>query len=429
MASLRADPFATALERFLSQQAQFSPSSYLLACSGGCDSMALLHWLATHRRQLACPVEVVYIDHNWSQESAHWGHVVAAQAQAYGLPVHCHQLPKDVHTEERARSLRYAYFAQILPEKGVLLTAHQQNDQAETLLLNLCRGAGLDGLSAMPYQKPFAKGAHWRVWLDIERAAIEAYAAAHCLKWIEDPSNQNTQYRRNFLRLEVLPQLARQFPQVVAHLAQSAELLAKSRALQERMCDQHLGEANQLRLSYLNTLDKGEASIVLRRWLKRQHLPTPPLVRLNEWLRQIASGATAAQLSFAQLRLCFYEDVLYCNKEETIAPAPEFALHTFWQGVGDLNVIHLPKHLKKERLRWSLYPPAGAFKPKGCAHHKPLKEWLRLKKIPPFLRAKMPLLWHEDTLIWCGFLGNDEKAGDLRIDWKRTQDSAKIAQF
>ena len=167
-----------------------------------------------------------------------------------------------------------------MEEGDLLLTAHQQDDQAETVCLQLLRGAGPKGLAAMPHIKPFARGWHARPLLTIPRSALHAYAQCHQLKWVEDESNENTDLTRNFIRHDVLSLLKTRWPTVGGMIARSGAHCAESQALLE---DYALEECKNLQGSRLHTLSVqkllkcsvAKQRLVLRTWIAQQGYLSP----------------------------------------------------------------------------------------------------------------------------------------------------------
>jgi len=179
-----------------------------LAFSGGLDSSVLLHALINYRQQYQ--IIVWHINHGLLNNAKSMQDFASKQAEKYGLEFRLDNLNMDSskgNLEAKARDHRYRLFENALSENDALLTAHHKNDQAETLLLNMMRGSGASGLRAIASQKPLGKGILLRPLLDHTRDDIKAYAQTHQLEWVEDPSNQNTRFDRNFLRHEVLPVL------------------------------------------------------------------------------------------------------------------------------------------------------------------------------------------------------------------------------
>lgn len=324
------------------------------------------------------------------------------------------------NAEAIARKARYAVFEEKLLPKGVLLTAHHQDDQAETLLLNLLRGSGIDGLTAMPERKVFGRGEHWRPWLSIRRATIEKYLQQHSLQAIEDPSNADISYRRNWLRHKVFPLLNAGFPNATDNIARSASLLGEVRAFTEQSLDAILYPIKErLSVSLLAQYSESQKKLLIRRWLSHHSLPMPSFEQLQEFLRQLSESIDGqAQIIFSGLYLFAYQGNIYFLEEVFSTKLPEVRADAIWSGIGRIKIKQAPFPL--EECRWALYPPGERFRPCSKLHHKSLKEWFRLYQIPPLLRRRIPLLYWKEQLVWVGEIGNANGFEQLVIEWKKT---------
>lgn len=231
---------------------QYGPArTYWIAYSGGLDSRVLLQLCAMVRMELSISLRAVHINHGLSPNAAQWS---AQCAKDCGdLQIDFQQRTIDAKhavgesPEETARQGRYAVLAELLQPHDVLLTAHQQDDQAETVLLQLFRGAGPKGLAAMSKIKVFAKGFHARPLLNFTREDLKHFAEANQLQWIEDESNLNTGYTRNFLRHDIMPLLKKRWPNMSNTLSRSAENCAEMVAVVEEVAVADLRELGGLR--------------------------------------------------------------------------------------------------------------------------------------------------------------------------------------
>lgn len=206
---------------------------YLIGFSGGRDSHVLLDGLIKLRDtgELTTLLKVIHINHHLHPQSDDWVYHCQAVCDAYQVPLIVETVtekPKAGDSIEAfAREARYRLIKKHLGAEDIFLSAHHQRDQAETFLLQLMRGSGLQGLRAMPLLRPLGQGKYLRPLLDIDYTDIINYAETHHLTFIEDDSNANTRFDRNFLRHEVLPLLESRFPKAIAHIAQSAHWLAE----------------------------------------------------------------------------------------------------------------------------------------------------------------------------------------------------------
>lgn len=240
-----------------------------VAFSGGLDSTVLLHLLACHPQRSAWPpLSALHVQHGLQAASTAWPAHCQAICEALGVPLETVgvRVEPGASLERAAREARYGAFAQALADGELLLTAHHRDDQAETLLFRLLRGAGVRGLAAMPDRRRLGRGWLARPLLGIERAELERYAFQHGLRWVDDPSNADTRLARNYLRHDVLPLLRARWPRADAALARSAA---------------HLREAEIL-LGELASLDLGNARSASRwPWLALPSLALEPLARLS----------------------------------------------------------------------------------------------------------------------------------------------------
>lgn len=314
-----------------------------IALSGGLDSVVLLDSICkaypTPRKKTngvashANPTPTLFafhIHHGLQKAADEWLVFCEALAKKYKIGFDFRLLHIDTkinsgNIEARARAARYEALTELCAYHSIedLLLAHHQNDQAETVLLQLLRGAGVAGLSSMPESRSVAIAAEsvtqhasqqeqpssitlWRPLLQFSRAELEAYAREHDLAWVEDPSNRSSQYRRNAIRKSVLPKLERIQPGATANLARSAELLAQAQQLLDRLAQQ---DGKKILNSKANTLgaeplialhesDPAAANNLMRYWLKLAGLAMPSHERLQAWWLDLQQARVDAKLEW-----------------------------------------------------------------------------------------------------------------------------------
>ena len=268
-----------------------------IAYSGGLDSHVLLHALVALRATHPLRLVAVHIDHGLAAQSGAWSQHCSAVCQALEVAFVLESVQvqggSGEGTEAAARRARYAALARHVGPGEVLLTAHHQDDQAETLLLQLLRGAGVQGLAGMREAMGFAAGRHLRPLLGFSRAALRHYADSAGLQWIEDPSNADVGYRRNLLRHDVLPLLTQQWPQAAALLARAAQHAGEAALLLDELAAADLDRcrwrdtATVLSVSALQALSPARQRNVLRYWLRVRGFLAPSTLHLETLVGQL----------------------------------------------------------------------------------------------------------------------------------------------
>jgi len=285
-----------------------------VALSGGLDSVVLLDSVCKASDPDQTEIWVFHIHHGLQKAADEWILFCEKLAKKYKVHfdfrlLHLKNNQAQGNIEARARAGRYEALEDLCAEHNIhdLLLAHHQNDQAETILLQLLRGSGIAGMAGMPQQRELVKGKSitlWRPLLDQSRAQLESYAKEHKLKWVEDPSNVDTSYRRNAIRKYILPKLVQIQPEAVANLARSAQLMAQAQGLLDRLAEQDgqtIFTQHELKVAPLKALAKSDlpaANNVLRYWLKSHNLDMPSQERLQSWWSDLHSVKPSAQLEW-----------------------------------------------------------------------------------------------------------------------------------
>lgn len=261
--------------------------------SGGCDSVVLLHVLV--ELGLAERLDAIHVHHGLSPNSGRWADFCVAYCARLGVP--CHVRPVEVDRESglgleaAARTARYQLFSDLAAD--TLLLGHHQSDQAETVLFNLLRGAGVTGAAGIPADRRLGRLRILRPLLDVSRREIEAYALATRLEWIDDESNADTALSRNFIRHEALPMLSERFPAAEKNLAQAAAHFAEADALLSELAQldwQLAADGDALRLEKIRQMPLMRLKNLLRHRLRELRWQTPAAARLEEFARQLLSA-------------------------------------------------------------------------------------------------------------------------------------------
>jgi tRNA(Ile)-lysidine synthase len=277
----------------------------LVALSGGRDSSCLLAALAQAQAAAdlspaagrALPLRAVHVDHGLQTASAAMRAAAAALCRRFAVPLEVVRIQVDVEggvsVEAAARAARYRAFAGVMQPGECLLTAHHALDQAETLLLQLLRGAGLKGLSAMPVCRPLAPGSHLRPLLDIVPGDLHELGEVLAIEPADDPMNRDPRFDRAYLRREVWPRIEGRWPAAAAALARAAQHLGEAQASLDaptRRAVERLRDGEALSVPGLRSLPARERLHVVRHWLKEAAVEPPSTARLDEALRQILTA-------------------------------------------------------------------------------------------------------------------------------------------
>jgi tRNA(Ile)-lysidine synthase len=273
-------------------------SQLILAYSGGLDSHVLLHQLAQYPTTKS-KLHVVHINHGLSPNADQWQAHCATVCSELKVPFTTIKITIDIKPgdslEAVAREQRYAELAKFVDENTALLTAQHQDDQAETILLQLFRGAGVKGLAAMPEQKLFANGVQLRPLLNTTRAELAAYALQYDLQWIEDESNKNLNFNRNYLRQTIMPLLKQRWPSITStlarssqHCAEAAELLSELAKIDYQICAG--SQLNCLNIIALQQLSRARKINTLRYWLKLNNVRSPNKKHLEKIIDEVIAA-------------------------------------------------------------------------------------------------------------------------------------------
>jgi len=413
-----------------SQQSPKLGKRIAVALSGGLDSVVLLDTVckaqaqSKNKTQNQTEIYAFHIHHGLQKPADDW--LIFCEKLAKHYKVHFDFRLLHLKTEEaqgnieaRARAGRYEALKDLCEEYGIedLLLAHHQNDQAETVLLQLLRGSGVAGLSGMPSNRKITKQSQshqgitlWRPLLDQSRRELEAYAKEHKLKWIEDPSNQDTKYRRNTVRKKIIPALESIQPEALANMARSAQLLGEAQTLLNRLAQQDgktIFNQDQLKVVPLLTLAKDDlpaANNILRYWLQTQQLAMPSQERLQAWWRDLARVKADANLEWQhdEKKIYLWRGMLQVAHvgegrwalKTLPANSKQLGLSADWVKAAQANhQIILKERLGSEKIQ---------IKPK--TPRKTLKNLFQEADVPPWER-QAPLLYIGDELIAVAGIG------------------------
>jgi tRNA(Ile)-lysidine synthase len=409
-------------EIFAQQLHRLNPSSPLwVAYSGGLDSHVLLYLLVRARQQYPqLNLHAIHIDHGLSPHSAAWRVHCQQVCQELGVDCHVEQLDRSKLTgpslEASARQARYEIFTKLLSNGGTLLTAHHRDDQAETVLLRLLRGAGSQGLAAIPEQRSLGKGVLVRPLLAFTRAQLQQYAQEHQLQWIEDDSNSRTDFDRNYLRHEVVPLLQARWPAASTTLARTAEHCRETTTLLQELAAQDWQQAqgtvaNTLSIAALTSLTPARQRNLLRFWLQQLDLPLPSERQLeqlrSDCLTQREDAAPLMHWSGVEVRRfngsLYAMSPLAAHDANVILPWLDSSkplqlpsdlgqltvAHLEMMGIVLTNNTNVSVRFRQGGERIELPGRQGSH-----ALKKLFQEW----RVAPWLRDRIPLLYVDDKL-------------------------------
>lgn len=394
-----------------------SSAKLCVAFSGGLDSHVLLHSLAQLRLQgSSFSLRSAHIDHGLSPDSFKWS--LHCQQICSELAVDCTIVKVDVKRilannslEEVARNLRYQALADQLADHEYLMTAHTQNDQAETVLLQMLRGCGVKGLAAMPEIKRLGEGYLVRPLLQMGREALYDYAVKENLQWIEDESNNNLKFDRNYIRQQILPVLSNRWPQVKNLLCRTASHAAEASHLLDEIAASDLlalqnAKPDTLSIKGLKSLSFNRQKNLLRFWVHKLGLPLPSMTKLLQIIKTVvnANDAACPLVTWRGAEVRRFRDELYAMRP-LLPHDPDLVLTWDMQ-----RLLSLPGggHLS---LAENLIPPQDVsvtvkfrqggerFHPSTRMGSHPLKKLFQEWGIPSWQRDRLPLIYLADRLV------------------------------
>ena len=408
--------------------AQSQPKNLLLAFSGGLDSSVLLHVLASLRSDLNFSLTAMHVHHGLSANADAWAeacHQTCAQLKVALEIVHV-KIAGDntLGIEAAARHLRYE--ALLGANADYVCLAHHQDDQAETLLLQLARGAGVKGLSAMAALDD--KRGLLRPLLNIPHAQLLAYARENSLTWCEDESNQNQAFDRNFIRHHILPALATRYPAIAQTLSRSAAHLAEASSLLDELAMQDAAiyvQDNKLNIEALTTLSASRSRNLLRWWLACLQQTMPSTEQLEQMLWQLKCAKSDAQIilhlvcddhhaALYHVTVQRYHGYAYLIKQlkSAMHENKPKEINLLWQGEPELILPDNSRLVFSEQLGQGLalkrldinslrvsYRKGGErFKPDANRPTRTLKHLLQETNMPPWQREWLPLIYVDEKL-------------------------------
>lgn len=416
-------PPALAVPRALEALPQAAPGvrRWIVAFSGGVDSTALLHAMRAFAARHGHELQAVHVNHGLQPAAGDFERHCTTVCGEWGIALERGSRVEEPTSgrgpEAEAREIRYRALRRHARPGTAILLAHHRDDQAETLLLQLLRGAGVAGTAAMPLCRDWGEGKLLRPLLDVSRAEIEDYVRVHRLAFVEDPSNLRLEIERNFLRREVLPLLEARWPSAARTLARAARHHAHAARLLHERAAEDFGGGDTIPVDSLAALSEDRQVNLVRFWIARQGVSVPGERQLRQWLHTVhAAGADRVpEATFGGCRMYRWRGHLHLVRPPPVLP-PEGA-HWHWRRGESLALPELGLDLRWASLQAQLGETvetdlevrlrAGGerCRPEGRPHRHALKKLLQEAGVPPWRRGRIPLVYQHAKLrlVWGHF--------------------------
>lgn len=425
---------------------------FVVGLSGGIDSVVLLDVLV--KSQLpATQIIAVHVDHGLSINAEQWQVFCQQLCAKFSIDYHCEQVnvaPSKLGIEGEARVQRYQAFEKYLSADSVLVTAQHLNDQTETLLLALKRGSGVLGLAAMAPCIELKNGLHARPLLGITRLEIEQWAINHNLSWVEDESNQDQNFDRNYLRHHVINDLNERWPSFSQNVARTAALCQEAVSLADEVAKEdfshQVSSTKQFELTALKPLSQARQNNLLRYWLRLNSVLLPSSKQLAEIIQQ-ANSADDSQMRVLlgdtsirrfQQRLYIVDESIKALPQQTIVEDISKKLtFDFSLGMVKFNeaissnsfVLRKPCNESTVTIEFGLSGSIKAW-PSSRDKRRSLKKLWQEFKVPPWERSLVPCLCVDGELVaaigywvetaWVGEQVDENTVAEvITLDWHK----------
>jgi tRNA(Ile)-lysidine synthase len=418
------------IETFTSvlNQSALKPNRLIVAFSGGVDSRVLLELAAQYAQTHGIECCAVHVHHGLSKNADHWAEQCQTWCDALSVSLAVERVSLDIDSgesvEKLARDARYNAFQKHLSFGDVLITGQHIDDQLETFLLALKRGSGPKGLSSMAKMMPFANAHIVRPLLSVTRTDIEGAARDMALTWVEDESNQDVRFDRNFIRHQVTPTLTERWPSFRESVSRSAQLCAEQELLLDELLESHfqqaLGDSQNLSVEALSQHSDLLRARLLRMWLSHCNQPMPSKKQLKLIWHEVACAQADANpklvLNDAEVRRFNHQLYLVRETKDLSNWQSDISMEgslVLPDGLGELRLNSaLSDGASNNRdaqsfslsdtnatLRVIFNPEGLSAHPVGRGHNRKLKKLFQEYQVPSWLRRRTPILMDGDRVI------------------------------
>ncbi|MFM2608747.1 tRNA lysidine(34) synthetase TilS [Vibrio chagasii] len=417
------------IETFTSvfDQSAIKPHRLVVAFSGGVDSRVLLELAAQYTKTHEIDCQAIHVHHGLSENADHWAEQCQAWCDALSIPLAIERVTLDVNNgesiEKLARDARYQAFEKHIRQGDVLVTGQHIDDQVETFLLALKRGSGPKGLSSMAKVMPFSDSYIVRPMLSVSRTEIEAHARRMGLTWVEDESNQDVRFDRNFIRHQVTPVLTERWPSFRESVSRSAQLCAEQEMLLDELLESHfqhaLGDSQSLSIEALSQRSALLRARLLRMWLGYCQQAMPSQKQLQLIWDEVACAQADANpklvLNGVEVRRFNYKLYLVQESKDVSLWQGDIAIGgrlVLPDGLGDVSLQAGISESEPGRraqtfslpdpnavLRVTFNPEGLSAHPVGRGHSRKLKKLFQEYQVPSWLRRRTPILMDGDRVI------------------------------
>ena len=385
----------------------------VVAYSGGVDSSVLLQAVIEYREQYNGPIHAVHVHHGLSENADSWARHCELQCRLEDVEFHLHRVEVDTSArksiEAEARKVRYnALLAVCKRIGGVLLLGQHAEDQLETVLLQLKRGAGPQGLAGMGEVQYRGNTLIMRPMLSLDKAEIVTFADNEMLQWVDDESNQQNSFDRNFLRNEIIPHLLDRWPQLTKTVGRSAALCAEQSELVNDSAQRYFEDCKRTNLRLdgqkLTSLSRPWQAMVIRAWFKAQGQLSPSKAQAEQVLLMLEAKHDATpEVNFKWGKVIRFDGDLYWVVNAVHDAEPSGVLHVDADNAlpwlnGNLHVSLLERE-EGDTVTFQTNARNLRIKPVNASVSKLLKEWFKVWRVPRWERNGVPVIFLNEQAV------------------------------